>query len=87
MGMDRGGAWKSKGDALERYALPDSVALAIELLDHSMSRPAVPEPSNAAVHLRAEHTQFEMLHGASFDAKRSTGGSARQSGGGEGGEE
>lgn len=62
---------KNKGDALVKYALPDSVQLAIDLLDGSVFRPAKSKlnPSNEPVIIHVEKAEFSM-HGASFDESK-----------------
>ena len=62
---------KNKGDALVKYALPDSVQLAIDLLDGSVFRPAKSKlnPSNEPVIIHVEKAEFSM-HGAAFDESK-----------------
>jgi HIV Tat-specific factor 1 len=59
---------KPKGDGLVKYALPDSVPLAITLLDQAVFRPASAK-NPAAVVVGVQKATFEMK-GEAFDASK-----------------
>ncbi len=58
-----------KGDASICYARPESVDLAVQILDEALFRPPTSSSSNESMMIRVERAKFEQ-HGETFDERR-----------------